>query len=173
MKIKRIMLITFLLLAVLAIGAVSAADDVASDNMTVSDDVDVITDADDEYGIEINEDEIYIDDEEEYDIAWITLPEITKGSFQILNGEEVVTRLDVDDAVIARLDDDEDDHWSYDEDYGFEGTIYLEDLALKKVHDGDVLSFKFFKLDGNNNVEEKIYTKLCNVSLTDTTMEIN
>ena len=33
MKIKRIMLITFLLLAVLAIGAVSAADDVASDNM--------------------------------------------------------------------------------------------------------------------------------------------
>ncbi|WP_292601338.1 Ig-like domain-containing protein [Methanobrevibacter sp. UBA212] len=172
MKIKRIMLITFLLLAVLAIGAVSAADDVASDNMTVSDDVDVITDADDEYGIEINEDEIYIDDEEEYDIAWITLPEITKGSFQILNGEEVVTRLDVDDAVIARLDDDEDDHWSYDEDYGFEGTIYLEDLALKKVHDGDVLSFKFFKLDGNNNVEEKIYTKLCNVSLTDTTMRL-
>ena len=33
MKIKRIMLITFLLLAVLAIGAVSAADDVASDNI--------------------------------------------------------------------------------------------------------------------------------------------
>ena len=35
MKIKRIMLITFLLLAVLAIGAVSAADDVASDNMSL------------------------------------------------------------------------------------------------------------------------------------------
>lgn len=35
MKMKNIMLITFLLLAVLTIGAASAADDVASDNITV------------------------------------------------------------------------------------------------------------------------------------------
>ena len=181
MKIKRIMLITFLLLAVLAIGAVSAADDVASDNMTVSDDADVIA-ADDEddidYGIEINKDKIYIDeDDDEYyeyeTIAEITLPEVTKGSFQILNGEDVVTQLDVDDTVIARLDDEDgDEHWEYDEDYGFEGTIYLEDFDLTKVHDGDVLSFKFFKYTGGKYVEDKSYTKLCNVSLTDTIMKL-
>ena len=35
MKIKNIMLLTLLLLAVLTIGAVNAADDIASDNMTV------------------------------------------------------------------------------------------------------------------------------------------
>lgn len=39
MKIKKIMLVTFVLLAILTIGAVSASDDVASDgNLTVSDD---------------------------------------------------------------------------------------------------------------------------------------
>ena len=66
MKIKMIMLITFLLLAVLAIGTVSAADDVASDNMTVSDDADVIAaDDDDDYGIEIDEDKICIDEDDE------------------------------------------------------------------------------------------------------------
>ena len=177
MKIKRIMLITFLLLAVLAIGAVSAADDVASDNMTVSDDADVIAaDDDDEYGddygIEINDEKIDIDDETEY-VADITLPKITKGSFQILNGEEVVTRLDVDDAVIARLDDDDgDEHWEYDEDYGFEGTIYMEDFDLTKVNDGDILSFKFFKLVNEKYDEEESYTKMCNVSLTGSTMKL-
>ena len=171
MKIKRIMLITFLLLAVLAIGAVSAADDVASDNMTVSDDADVIAADDDEYGIEIDEDEICIDedDEEEYDedyeVAWITLPKNTKGNFQIINGENTIVNMSVN------LNDDE--HWEVDDEDGtLSGYILLKDLDLTKVHDGDILSFKFLKLINKNYVEEENYTKLCNVSLTSTTMRL-
>ena len=51
MKIKNIMLITFLLLAVLTIGAVSASDDIALDNVTASDDADALSvdDEDDPY----------------------------------------------------------------------------------------------------------------------------
>ncbi len=170
MKIKRIMLITFLLLAVLAIGAVSAADDVASDNMTVSDDTDVIAADDDEYGIEIDEDEICIDeDDEEYDedyeVAWITLPKNTKGSFQIINGENTIVNMSVN------LNDDE--HWEVDDEDGtLSGYILLKDFDLTKVHDGDILSFKFFKLINKNYDEEENYTKLCNVSLTSTTMRL-
>lgn len=37
MEIRKILLITFMLLAVLAAGAVSAADEITSDNMTVAD----------------------------------------------------------------------------------------------------------------------------------------
>ena len=58
MKYKKIMLITLLLLAVLTIGAVSASDDAALDNVTATDDADIIADGDggnddgkeDEYG---------------------------------------------------------------------------------------------------------------------------
>lgn len=167
MKIKRIMLITFLLLAVLAIGAVSAADDVASDNMTVSDDTDVIAADDDEYGIEIDEDEICIDeDDEEYDedyeVAWITLPKNTKGSFQILNDKDIVARVDVNK---------NDDHWDDEDPEELYGSIYLNDINLTKVHNGDVISVKFFKLVGGN-YEEESYTKMCNVSLTSSTMRL-
>ncbi|MBE6500471.1 MAG: hypothetical protein E7Z80_08020, partial [Methanobrevibacter thaueri] len=42
MKLEKIMLITFMLLAVLTIGAVSATDDIVSDNLTVIDDGDSI-----------------------------------------------------------------------------------------------------------------------------------
>ncbi len=167
MKIKRIMLITFLLLAVLAIGAVSAADDIASDNMTVSDDVDVITaddddDEDSDYYIDIYT-EIDIENEDE-EVADITLPKGTEGSFQILNKEDIVASLKVNK---------NDDHWDVDEDNGdLWGTIYMSDFNLNKVHDGDVLSFKFFKLVGGKYDEEESYTKLCNVSLTGSTMRL-
>ena len=46
MKYKKIMLITLLLLAVLTIGAVSASDDAALDNVTATDDADIIADGD-------------------------------------------------------------------------------------------------------------------------------
>lgn len=39
MKYKKLMLVTLVLLAILTIGAVSASDDVSSDNLTVSEDV--------------------------------------------------------------------------------------------------------------------------------------
>lgn len=43
MKYKKLMLVTLVLLAILTIGAVSASDDVSSDNLTVSDDVDEVS----------------------------------------------------------------------------------------------------------------------------------
>ena len=47
MKIKKIMLVTLLLLAILTVGAVSASEDIASDdNLAASDDVDIIADED-------------------------------------------------------------------------------------------------------------------------------
>lgn len=43
MKYKKLMLVTLVLLAILTIGAVSASDDVSSDNLTVSEDVDEVS----------------------------------------------------------------------------------------------------------------------------------
>lgn len=43
MKVKKLMLVTLVLLAILTIGAVSASDDVSSDNLTVSEDVDEVS----------------------------------------------------------------------------------------------------------------------------------
>ena len=73
MKIKNIMLITFLLLAVLTIGAASASDDVALDNVTVSDDANEVIASEEDYDsyedylITIDEDPICIDPENEED----------------------------------------------------------------------------------------------------------
>lgn len=177
MKIKRIMLITFLLLAVLAIGAVSAADDVASENVTASDDVDVIAaddDDDDYYSIDINEEIIKLNDDENY-IAEIILEPETTGSFRILNNEDIVAQTDITEDIIAGLKNGETyENWDLDDDeHDLIGTIYLCDLNLTKVHDGDILSFKFFKpATGGNYVEDESYTKLCTVSLSSTTMKL-
>ena len=43
MKLKKIMLVTFVLLAILTIGAASAADDTISEDLAVSDDVDEVS----------------------------------------------------------------------------------------------------------------------------------
>ena len=162
------MLITFLLLAVLAIGAVSASDDVASDNLTVSDDADVIEDSNYdsyEHYIDVNDEEIDIDDVEYNDwIASITLPKNTKGSFQIHNNEEIVASLEVNK--------NDDDHWELDSGI-LEGTIYLNDFNITKVHNGDNLTFKFFELIGGNYIEVESFTIVCKVSLTDTTMGLS
>ena len=163
------MIITFLLLAVLTIGAVSAADaDAASDNLNATEDADIINDYDiDEHYIDVNEEEIQLDeneidyDDEEY-IASITLPKNTKkGSFKIFNGEEVVASL--------KVDADDDDHWEKDGGI-LEGTIYLNDFDLTKVHDGDMLSFKFFETDGGHPVD--IFTTVCKVNLTNSTLQL-
>ena len=169
------MLITFLLLAVLTIGAVSASDDVASDGLNASDDEDILTieDSDSlEYdskdlGIDVN-DEICLDDEDDdYDgeVASITLPDSTKnGRFQIRNGEVMVAHLDVSD--------DEDDWPSDEDDKTIYGTIYLDDFDLTKVHNGDVLTFEFLENIGGNPVD--LFTKVYKViSLTSTTMKLS
>jgi hypothetical protein len=167
------MLITFLLLAVLAIGTVSASDDVASDGVKATDDanITVIGDYDDtEHYIDVNEEDICIDVNDEYnydeyeEIASINLPKTTTaGSFQILNGEEIVASLEV------KLNDE--DHWYTDDDEINEGTIYLEDFNLTKVNNGDTLYFKFFE-----NIEDgpiDLFTKAYQVSLTNTIMKLS
>lgn len=168
MNMKRITLMAFLLLAVLAIGAVSASDDIASDGLNASDDTDitVIEDYDEyEHSIEVN-DEICLDEEDEdYDgeVAYITLPDsTTKGSFQIRNDEVVVAHTEID------LDDD--DHWElYDEEGILYGTLYLDDLDITKVNDGDVLTFEFLENDGN---PVDFFTKEYTVKLTASTMKL-
>ena len=155
MKIKKIMLITLLLFAVLTIGAVSAADDTVSENLTVTDEAAsdnlAVDDAvaneeiiglnyDTDHGIDVNT-EIDLTDNDDT-IADIYLPTNAKGSFKIFNGNEEVINLNVDE--------NDEDHWTVDDDDGEEylwGTIYLGDLNINKINTGDILSFKFFELN--------------------------
>ncbi|MBR3155920.1 MAG: hypothetical protein IKF13_03785, partial [Methanobrevibacter sp.] len=94
MKIKMIMLITFLLLAVLTIGAVSAED-----NNATSDDLQVADEGDDVIALNgYDKDEHYIDEYNEIDleddddtVADIYLPTGTRnGSFRVYNGNDEV-----------------------------------------------------------------------------------
>lgn len=179
MKMKNIMLITLLLLAILTISAVSAADDVTSDNITVNEDANIIANEEDynnnDHYIDITE-EICLDrdNEEEYDdeaeVASIILPkDTTKGSLQILNGEEIVARSD-----IAQINE-EDSPWYIEEDEfdGNEylyGSIYLNELDFNKIHNGDELSFKFFEINDNEYVAIESFTKICKVTLTSSNM---
>ena len=186
MKIKKIMLITFLLLAVLTIGAVSAADDTASDNMTVGENdasdnlaVDDSIEEEDSLGAKYNDDheilvtedeEITLDEnDDEYDstsVADINLPEDVKGSFRIYNGDEIVARQDFES-------EDEDATWYYgeDEDAGLLiGSIYASQLDLTKINDGDVLTFKFFELNGEQYSVVDSFTVEYAVTLTDSYM---
>ena len=108
MKIKNIMLLTLLLLTVLTIGAVNAADDIASDNMTVSDDADIIAydnDEDDEYEyyFDPNEDEISLDPDDNNTLTDIYLPSEAKGYVEVSTDRENIVRLDVDIT--------DDNHW--------------------------------------------------------------
>ena len=158
MNIKRIMLITFLLLAVLTIGAVSASDDVAADNLTVSDDVDVVTDKYDstDYYIEVYDVIDLENDPDDEPIADITLPLNTKGTFKIINKEEVVASVNVDE-------NDEAEDEVYD-------CILLKDIDLAKIKVDDELSFKFFE----NDMEVEKLTQVYKVtSLTTSTMELS
>ena len=171
MKMKGIMLITFLLLAALTIGAVNAEDNNATSvDLQVADEGDdVIAFSgyyEDEHYIEVNEDdEDGIDlKDESGDVATISLPENTKkGSFRVYNGNEEVAHSDID------LDDDT--HWEIDEDdkvlYGY---LFVEDLTLTKINNGDTLAFKFFEYENNQYDEFKDMTVFCKVKITGSTM---
>ena len=168
MKIKRIMLITFLLLAVLTIGAVSAEDNnTTSDDLQIADDGDDVIALDDydedEHAIYVNDDDEGIDlDDDESEVASIDLPTgTTKGSFRVYNGEDEVAKLDID------LDDD--NHWEDDEEV-LTGYLYVEDLNSTKIKDGDTLTFKFFEYKNSQYVEFEDMTVLCKVKITDSTM---
>ena len=142
------MLITFLLLAVLTIGAVSAEDNNAtSDGLQVADEGDDVIalygyDEDDHY-IEVNEDGIDLDDDEDT-VADIYLPTGTKkGSFRVYNGEDEVAKVDINP---------NDEHWDDDGDE-LSGSLYVEDISKNKIKDGDILSFKFFEYKNSQYVE--------------------
>ena len=168
MKIKMIMLITFLLLAVLTIGAVSAED-----NNATSDDLQIADEEDDVIALNgYNEEEHYIEvydeielDYDEDSVADIYLPSSTnKGSFRVYNGNEEVARSDIN------LDDE--DHWIIDEDDDeiLTGYLYVEDLTLNKIKNGDTLAFKFFEYKNSQYVEFQDMTVLCKVKITGSTM---
>ncbi len=183
MKIKNIMLITFLLLAVLTIGAVSASDDVALDNVTASDDADTITVDDDpyeDYSITIDEDPICIDpdnEDDEYDEDYAvasldvdtTSPEDVKGSFQLWKENEKLVEI--------KIDPNDDEHWEYDDEMK-ELSVYilLKDIDLSKINNGDLLSFKYFDEGQSSPVDDlTVYGKVSinneNLTLTDIEVE--
>ena len=166
------MLITFLLLAVLTIGAASAED-----NNATSVDLQVADEGDEVIGLsEYNEDDYYIevneDDDEGIDlendkdeVACIYLPENTKkGSFRIYNGEVEVARLDINLT---------DGHWMIDEDDELlDGYLFVGDLNLTKIKNGDTLSFMFLEYKDNQYVEFKDMTVFCKVKITGSTMTL-
>ncbi len=166
------MLITFLLLAVLAIGAVSAADEIASENATATDDGDIIADEDvlsteyDSIDHEIVvEEEIVLDETDDYyeggRIATITLPIDAKGSFQIHKGDEVVACQDF-------KSEDESISWEIDEEGLLSGDIYIKDFN-SEINVGDVLSFKFFEGDSADQLVD-MFTKTYNVTSSSPTL---
>lgn len=174
MKLKRIMLITFLLLAALTIGAVSAEDN----NATLVD-LQVADEGDEVIGLKNYDDVdhyIYVyndDNDEEIDldddsgtVAEIYLPTGTnKGSFRIYNGEVEVARSDINLT---------DDHWMIDEDDDelLDGYLFVGDLNLTKIKNGDMLSFMFLEYKDNQYVEFKDMTVFCKVKITGSTMTL-
>lgn len=169
MNIKRIMLITFLLLAVLTIGAVSASDDVAADNLTVSDDADIIeyeydeTEEDDYYFDPTVDEEISLDLDDD-DITYIYLPSEAKGYVELSTDKGIIIKLDVD------IDDD---HWEEDED-GLTGTITIGDIFnnLNMIENGGNLTFKYYEIKNQKPELIDMFTLVCKVTLTESTMKL-
>ena len=161
------MLIALLLLAVLTIGAVSASDDVALDNVTASDDVDVIADDGDgqgdgsgddekEYGAFYTDEKIITDDEDDdYDpnafVASMVVPNDTaSGAFVISTDAEDDTEDDVilfSASIIGELPS----KWTIDEDtQDLVCNVYLKDLTnLTALIDGNSIYFNFIDDEGD------------------------
>ena len=174
MKLKKIMIITLLLLAVFSIAAVSASDEVASDGLNATDDANIVEDdvlgsADDYDDIYVEDDEICIDEnDDEYDedveIAYICPldnEDKAKGSFQILKGNDILARFDINKASDWEIDE-------YDDPYA---PIYLKDI-LTKIEDGDILSFKFLELRSGQYVPLDDLTVTYKVARTDSTLKL-
>lgn len=170
MKTKFIMLVTLLLLAVLAIGAVSAEDNnVTSDDLQVADEGDDVMELSgydsDEHYINVYDD---IDLDNEYEtVADICLPANTqKGSFRVYNGNDEVARLDIN-----RTDTD---HWEIDDndDEILDGYMYVSDFNVSKVKDGDVISFMFFEFKSGGYVAHDGFTVNCKVTFEDSVMKL-
>ena len=176
MDIKKVMFITFLLLAILTIGAVNADENVTSDDLKVSDDVCTVNDElnspsyeNEDYFIDVSEYEMCIagrDYDEDEEVAYIVLPDDTsKGSFQIINNGEIVARVDVSE---------DEEYWEVDDGDGtLYGSIFLKDMNLTKIHDGDELSFQFLEYRGGQYVTVDWFTVMYKVSLTNSYMKLS
>lgn len=176
MDIKKVMFITFLLLAILTIGAVNADENVTSDDLKVSDDVCTVNDElnspsyeNEDYFIDVSEYEMCIagrDYDEDEEVAYIVLPDDTsKGSFQIINNGEIVARVDVSE---------DEEYWEVDDEDGtLYGSIFLKDMNLTKIHDGDELSFQFLEYHGGQYVTVDWFTVVYKVNLTNSYMKLS
>ena len=165
MKYKKIMLITLLLLAVLTIGAVSASDDAALDNVTATDDADIIADGDggnddgkeDEYGAFYTDEKI-ITKGEGYNpdayVASMVVSNTTKsGAFVISTGDD-----DQDDPVelfSAPIMGELPSKWTINEStQDLVCNVYLKDLTnLTALKDGYSIYFDFID-DKGDTVDE-------------------
>ena len=177
MDLKKIMIIAFLVLAIFSIASVSAADDLSGD-VNASDDSEAVLTAVSDYEGEDYEIDVWDDEEmctnesdEDYyedSIVDISLPVNANGSFQILNGDEVVANSVVN---VSDDDDDEEAVWYIDEDDNIlYGSLYLTDLDFSKINDGDKLTFVFKdETDGIINSLTVIYK----VTLTETTIKFS
>ncbi len=174
MKFKKIMLITFILLAILTIGAASAADDVASDDIAVVEGGDaVVADpedggGDEPEGPEIDPDgeeeppeEIWINDwgnisQEDDSVVNVKAKNGTGYSLQIVQQAENEEDVDIELSTIE-LNGDFENKQAWDEDDSF--TVYdirLKDVNFVGVNDGDKIVFKLSGVDCFE-VSEAIY----------------
>ena len=167
MKFKRIMLVTLVLLAILTIGAVSASDDIASDDgLAVSDDAGiVIGDPDDGDGegpgdgdgdgetnvvIYVNENDNFPITGENVDDGFvaISVPNEMNGTVIISSGENEFFNKDLKDFDDSNVEAEDENNMRYvvsPQDVGFfEGLV-----------DGDEIEIAVF--DGDNKLDNKNY----------------
>ena len=166
MKFKKIMIVGLILLAILTIGAVSAAD--TANELTVGDsDGDAVEASSDDvklgdvdidgehYFIAVNDEDIVTEGGDDYNpenwIASIILPaNTTNGRFVVENGDEEIFSCGIDDAILT------------DENKLLCGFL-VKDLDLDKVNDGDTIRFTFYLDD----VEQVQYTTIATVEIPD------
>ena len=170
------MLITLLLLAVLTIGAVSASDDAALDNVTATDDADIIADGDggnddgkeDEYGAFYTDEKI-ITKGEGYNpdayVASMVVSNTTKsGAFVISTDAEDDQDEDVE-LFRAEIMGDLENKWTINEStQDLVCNVYLRDLTnLNALKDGNSIYFDFIV----NGEEDDDYGDLATLKVTE------
>ena len=148
MKLKKVMMVSLILLAILTIGAVSASD--VADNLAVSDSSQDAVDAsfDDEKlsdDVDVfyvhSDEEIRLDGDEEYnrtmDFGGVGLP------YDTHSGAMVVS---VKDKVLCYIpvNRPDENHWFVNEENHFlHGFLCLSDINFTGVCDGDILKFSY------------------------------
>lgn len=158
------MLVTLLLLAVLTLGAVSATDDIASDDLAVSDEGDAVDvsqednsdgiasdgnsenyDPDDGVIISVDENEFELDNEYDLEETFASVS-VREG----LEGNITITAYDDNGNEISFFNKNLND-MSHQDDYDYEGFIFYP-MSLKDLGDyNQFVNFEGFKLAFVNN----------------------